>query len=85
MNNRYRTNADDSIVCKHRDISCCDACLAADDNLVDIYGHVYIVDDRAVRIIAADRDPDARVWVCFVDSPDEDAFVTRDQMTQVAR
>jgi len=30
---------------------------------------------REVRVLAADLDPRARVWICFVDDPDRDAMV----------
>jgi len=44
-----RSNADGSVVCAHRDLSCCERCLAADEQLVDVYGAVYRVPDPAER------------------------------------
>jgi hypothetical protein len=44
-----RLNADGSVVCAHRDLSCCERCLAADEQLVDVYGVVYLVPDAAER------------------------------------
>lgn len=35
---------------------------------------------REVRILAADPDPRARVWICFVDNPDRDAFVLASEL-----
>ena len=40
---KYRHNADGSVVCQHRDISCCPACLAADPNLMNVVGAVFEV------------------------------------------
>ncbi len=35
----FRTNADGSLVCDHRDLSCCDACVAKHaPHIVDVYG-----------------------------------------------
>ena len=45
----YRTNADGSVVCRHRDMSCCADCLAADERLIDVMGAVFLVDDADVR------------------------------------
>jgi hypothetical protein len=45
----YRFNADGSAVCAHRDLSVCPKCLAADPNLVDVSGAVYLVDDPDER------------------------------------
>jgi len=47
--NKYRFNADGSAVCAHRDLSVCPKCLAADPNLVDVIGAVYLVDDPDER------------------------------------
>jgi hypothetical protein len=59
MTTTYRTNADGSVVCKHRDLSVCPACLAADPNLVDVLGAVFVMTpaERAARTDTAwDRD-----------------------------
>lgn len=45
----YTTNADGSIVCMHRDLTCCPECLATDERLVDVYGAVFLVPDPAER------------------------------------
>ena len=39
------TQADGSFVCPHRDLSCCAACLAADERLIEVYGQVFYVKD----------------------------------------
>jgi len=44
-----RSNADGSVVCGHRNVSCCEQCLAADEQLVDVYGVVYRVADPTER------------------------------------
>jgi hypothetical protein len=41
--NKYRTQADGSVVCPHRDLSVCPPCLAADPNLVDVVGAVFLI------------------------------------------
>lgn len=46
---KYRTQADGSIVCRHRDLSCCPSCLAADERLVYVVGAVFKIDDAAER------------------------------------
>ncbi len=57
----YRTNADGSAVCPHRDLTCCPDCVASDVRLVDVAGEYYFVPDPAERaaLIAdlADLDP----------------------------
>lgn len=45
----YRFNADGSAVCAHRDLSMCHKCLAADPNLIDVGGSVFLVTDPAER------------------------------------
>lgn len=48
---RYRFNADGSVVCPHRDLSCCPQCLASDPDLMDVIGAVYIVTDPGERLL----------------------------------
>lgn len=56
----YRSNADGSAVCPHRDLSVCPKCLAADDRLVDVVGAVFLIPDPAERAaILADLAADA--------------------------
>jgi hypothetical protein len=45
----FRTNADGSLVCPHRDLSVCPACLAQFPDLMDVFGAVYLVTDPAER------------------------------------
>lgn len=47
--NSFRTNADGSLVCPHRDLSCCPACAAADERIVDVVGAHFLVPDPAER------------------------------------
>lgn len=44
-----RENADGSVVCKHRDVSCCDSCRQKHPWLIDVYGVVYFVRSEAER------------------------------------
>ena len=44
----FRTNADDSLACAHRDVSVCTSCASRDD-VVDVYGAHYYVPDAADR------------------------------------
>lgn len=37
---------------------------------------------REVRIIAEDSDPSAYVWVCYLDSPDEDAMLPQHELVR---
>jgi hypothetical protein len=46
---RYRSNADGSAVCQHRDLSVCPTCAAADDRLVDVVGAHFLIVDPAER------------------------------------
>lgn len=46
---RYHEQADGSVVCRHRDVSVCPACLAADECLVDVMGAVFYVPDPVER------------------------------------
>jgi hypothetical protein len=49
MTTTYRTQADGSAVCPHRDLSVCDACLKSDDRLVEGLGCAYFVPNAAER------------------------------------
>lgn len=55
---KYRTNADGSAVCPHRDLSVCTPCAAADRMLVEVEGVHFLALTNAERIeflaIAAD-------------------------------
>lgn len=54
----YRTNADGSAVCAHRDLSCCPACVASDPLLVEVAGvhyHVHNVEERAALLAALEE------------------------------
>lgn len=44
----FRTNADGSLVCQHRDLSCCPVCSDRPE-IVDVYGHHYFVPDPVER------------------------------------
>lgn len=48
----YRFNADGSAVCAHRDLSVCPKCLAADPNLVDVSGSVFLVTESGTELAA---------------------------------
>ena len=41
--------ADGSVVCRHRDVSCCDACRALHPWLIDVAGVVYFIRDARER------------------------------------
>lgn len=45
----FHEQADGTIVCPHRNTSCCPACLAAHEPLVDVYGAIYWVPDPIER------------------------------------
>ncbi len=52
--NKYRTNADGSAVCPHRDMSVCADC-ATHPHIVEVYGahyHLPDADDRAELLAA---------------------------------
>lgn len=56
----YKSNADGSAVCPHRDLSCCARCVASDPALVDVAGaHFHVTDlhERLVLAVIADTDP----------------------------
>lgn len=55
----FRRNADESIVCKHRDLSCCPACAAAHEEIVDVYGAHFWIPDPAERAQFEDVDQEA--------------------------
>lgn len=44
----WRFNADDSLVCPHRDLSCCPDC-ALDPDVVEVYGIHYLDPDGSLR------------------------------------
>lgn len=46
---KYRTNADGTAVCPHRDLSVCDPCAAADPMLVEVLGAHFHARDEAER------------------------------------
>jgi hypothetical protein len=55
----WRTNADESLVCPHRDLSVCPAC-AAHPEVVEVYGvHYHVTDDadRAALALALGETP----------------------------
>lgn len=45
----FHEQKDESIVCKHRDVSVCRECLEACEDLVDVFGVVYFIPDPAER------------------------------------
>lgn len=45
----FRRGHDDSLACPHRDISCCDACAKAHEEIVDVYGNHYWIPDPIER------------------------------------
>ena len=53
---RWRTNADDSLVCPHRDGSVCHAC-ADNPDIVDVFGAHFHLPDPAERAILAEEVP----------------------------
>jgi hypothetical protein len=48
MTSTFRTNADGSLVCDHRDLSCCEAC-ADHPEIVEVYGSHFLVTDPTER------------------------------------
>lgn len=46
---------------------------------------VHTPSGRRVRVIAVDSDPRATVWVCFLDDPDQDRFVPRNELASPLR
>lgn len=47
---QFNHNADDGrLICRHRDLSCCDACAAAHEEIVDVYGAHFWIADAAER------------------------------------
>jgi hypothetical protein len=45
-----RRGHDDSIACRHRDVSCCAGCVTQHSpNLVDVLGRIYWIPDSAER------------------------------------
>lgn len=51
----FRRGHDDSIACKHRDLSCCVECLAKHIELVDVLGRVYWVPNESERKMLIDE------------------------------
>ena len=45
----FNHNHDGSLICRHRDLSCCDACAAAHIHIVNVYGAHFWIDDAAER------------------------------------
>ena len=57
----FHTQADGSIVCRHRDVSCCDACATKIPHCYMIYGRHFFLPDPAgraevVTLLARGRD-----------------------------
>lgn len=53
MPTKYRSNADGTAVCRHRDLSVCADCAAADEALVPVSGAYYHVPNPAERAALA--------------------------------
>lgn len=56
----YRTNADGTAVCPHRDLSVCPDCYTADPALIEVAGaHFHVTDlhERLVLAVICDGDP----------------------------
>lgn len=49
----FRSQADGSLVCPHRDLFVCPACLTVSETLVDVFGQTYYIPDPAERTILA--------------------------------
>jgi hypothetical protein len=45
----FRRGHDDSLACKHRDVSCCPECAKAHEEIVNVCGQHYWVPDAAER------------------------------------
>lgn len=45
----FETNADGSLICIHRDLSCCKPCAEAHQQIVDVYGAHFWIDQPAER------------------------------------
>jgi hypothetical protein len=49
----FRTNADGSLVCRHRDLGCCEVCADAHGEIIAVEGQHYWVVDRYEREMLA--------------------------------
>lgn len=47
----FRFNADGSLVCIHRDLSCCEDCANAHDEVTNVVGAHYWIADPAERTL----------------------------------
>ena len=49
MPRSFRRGHDDSIACSHRDVSCCDDCMKAHVEIVNVEGAAYWIEDPKER------------------------------------
>ena len=67
--NQYRTNADGTAVCSHRDISVCPDCFTADPALIEVAGaHFHVTDPHERLVLATICDGDPRLPIIRHDS-----------------
>lgn len=57
----FRRGHDDSLACRHRDLSCCPACAASHPEIVEVAGaHFWIADENAraelLAVVAVESD-----------------------------
>jgi hypothetical protein len=45
----FREGHSGDLACKHRDVSCCKLCADAHEEIVEVYGHYFWVDDKEER------------------------------------
>lgn len=45
----FRYDHDDSLICPHREVSCCDECAEAHEEIIEVYGRHYWEPDKQER------------------------------------
>lgn len=48
---QFDTNADGTLVCIHRDLTCCSACADAHEEVTEVFGAHYWIADPAERAL----------------------------------
>lgn len=51
----FITGDEGNLICRHRDLSCCNTCANEYDEIVDIYGKHFWIDDAELRAELANR------------------------------
>lgn len=50
----FETGDEGDLICRHRDLSCCDACAAAHPEIIEVYGkHFWVADEETRTALAA--------------------------------